>query len=82
MEPCRSRIGTHGVGNSKGAVRALVQSILHENKPAAEQKKIATATESLDGSYLIEMHGGTLTVESEQGEGTTFTMGLPTEETT
>ena len=147
---------------------ALVQSILHENQPAAEQKKIAIATEGLDGSYpididtgkmervvgelignaikytsesgevfvslkketgkiffsvrdtgigltpeetrkiferffrtqvsqhmakgsglglsiakeLIELHGGKLTVESEQGQGTTFTMTLPVGEAT
>lgn len=73
--------------------KTLVKNIIKENHPAAEEcEKIwerfyrtSASKKFAKGSglglsiakELVELHGGTLGVISEQNQGTTFTLRLP-----
>ena len=70
------RVGDEGLGIPADALPHLFQRFYRA--PNAEQQHMGGLG---DGLYIarsiVELHGGTLTAESREGQGSTFTVRLP-----
>ena len=60
--------------NGPGIPEAIQEKIF---QPFFSTKEEGTGLGLSIASRIVEKHGGTLTLKSEEGEGTTFTITLP-----
>jgi two-component system NtrC family sensor kinase len=67
------RVADNGTGMSE-AVQAKIFQPFFTTKPTGEGTGLGL---SLSHDIIAQGHGGTLTVESHEGQGTTFTISLP-----
>ncbi|QKG53200.1 sensor histidine kinase [Hymenobacter sp. BRD67] len=68
------QVHDNGMGIPEG-VKARIFQPFFTTKPAGEGTGLGL---SLSHDIIVQGHGGTLTVQSEEGRGTTFTVRLPT----
>ena len=69
----RARRDRHGRGYDRGSARADLSTPYFSTRPAGSGLGLPTARK------IVESHGGTLTVQSEPGKGSQFTVRLPDE---
>ncbi|MEZ4317957.1 MAG: HAMP domain-containing sensor histidine kinase [Myxococcota bacterium] len=71
-------VSDHGIGISADELPHVFDDFFRSTNPEVRRKK-GTGIGLAIVRYIVEAHGGTISVESEAGEGTTFTLSFPLE---
>ncbi|MCB9674976.1 MAG: HAMP domain-containing histidine kinase [Alphaproteobacteria bacterium] len=71
-------VSDRGIGISAEELPHVFDDFFRSKDPAVRRKK-GTGIGLAIVRYIVEAHGGTISVESEAGEGTTFTLSFPLE---
>ena len=71
-------VSDHGIGISKEDQSQIFEHFFRSTDPGVRRQK-GTGIGLTIVRYIVEAHGGTIGVESQPGEGTTFTVTLPYE---
>lgn len=70
-------VSDRGIGISEEELPLVFDDFFRSTDPLVRRKK-GTGIGLAIVRYIVEAHGGTIAVESEAGEGATFTISLPT----
>ena len=69
-------VGDDGIGISDDDQRQLFRAFYRSSNPAALRQP-GTGLGLVTVAHIAERHGGSVTLRSELGAGTVFTLGLP-----
>jgi two-component system sensor histidine kinase VicK len=69
-------VSDRGIGISKADIDHVFDHFFRANTPDVRKRR-GTGIGLSIVRYIVEAHGGTISVDSELGEGTTFTVTFP-----